>query len=172
VGGSRIADRSDALEVARWSELVSEAPDLAAEIRRRFTHHKHCLLATLRRDGSPRISGIEIWFWKDDVWLGMMPNSTKGADLDGDGRFELHSAPTDLDLQQPDARIRGVVERIRDTDTIDAFAATLPDPSPPPHDMALYRIDLIGVVLVRVEGDELVMDSWRPGTPTRRQTRR
>jgi hypothetical protein len=130
------------------------------------------LVATLRPDGSPRISGIELWFWQDDAWLGMMPNSAKGADLDRDPRFELHTAPTDLDLQQPDARIRGTAERVEDDATIAAFAATLPNPAPPPSEMDLYRIDLTGAVVVCVEGDELVVKSWRPGSPTKRQTRR
>jgi hypothetical protein len=155
-----------------WAAFATEAPELARKARDRFTHHKHLLLATLRSDGSPRISGIELWFWRDDAWFGMMPSSTKGADLDRDPRFELHSAPTDLDLQQPDARIRGRAVRIEDEPTIGAFAATLPDPAPPPHEMALYRIELAGAVLIGVEGDELVIETWRPGSPSRRQSRR
>ncbi len=160
------------VRVASWSRLSQEAPELARIVRERFTHHKHCLLATLRRDGSPRISGIEIWFWQDDAWLGMMPDSAKGADLDRDPRFELHSAPTDLELDEPDARLRGTAERIHDEATINDFAAALPDPGPPPHEMALYRIDLTGAILVRVVGDELVAESWRPGDGVTRQARR
>ena len=155
-----------------WATFAVEAPDLAEKVRDRFAHHKHLLLATLRADGSPRISGIEIWFWGDDAWFGMMPNSAKGADLDRDSRFELHSAPTDLDLQEPDARIRGRAVRIEDEATIAEFAATLPHPDPPPGGMALYRIELSGAVLVGVEGEELVIETWRPGSPPHRQSRR
>ena len=155
-----------------WADFAEEAPDFARDVRARLTHHKHCLLATLRSDGSPRISGIEIWFWQNDAWFGMMPNSAKGADLNRDPRFELHSAPTDLDLKRPDARIRGRAVRITDAVTIAEFAAALPDPAPPPHEMDLYRINLTGAVLVGVEGDELVMESWRHGRPPKRQARR
>jgi hypothetical protein len=155
-----------------WAGFATEAPRLARTVRDRFTHHKHVLLATLRADGSPRISGIELWFWEDDAWLGMMPDSAKRADLDRDPRFELHSAPTDLDLREPDARIRGRAVRIEDETTIAAFAAALPDPAPPPHEMALYRIELAGAALVCVEGDELVIETWRPGSLPRRQSRR
>jgi hypothetical protein len=158
--------------VTSWTDFATEAPDLARRALDRFRHHKHVLLATLRSDGSPRISGIEIWFWGDDAWLGMMSDSAKGADLERDPRFELHSAPTDLDLQEPDARIRGRAVRIEDAGTIAAFAATLPHPAPPPGDMALYRIELAGAVLVAVAGDELVIETWRPGSPPRRQSRR
>jgi hypothetical protein len=38
-------------------------------------------LATLRRDGSPRISGTEVEFTDGQVWLGMMPGSLKALDL-------------------------------------------------------------------------------------------
>lgn len=158
--------------VTGWAGFRSEAPDLAEKVRARFSHHKHCLLATLRLDGSPRISGIEIWFWQDDAWLGMMPGSAKGADLDRDPRFELHSAPTDIDLQEPDARIWGTAVRIEDQATIDDFATTLPHPAPAPGEMLLYRIKLEGAVLVGVDGDELVIDTWRQGVPPHRQTRR
>lgn len=160
------------LPMASWAEIAAEAPGLADEAAERFRHHQHCLVATLRHDGSPRLSGIEVWWWNGDVWLGMMPDSAKGADLDRDPRFELHSTPTDLELQQPDARLWGTAERIHDEETINAFAAGLPEPGPPPHEMSLYRLDLTGASLVRVAGNELVMDVWMPGGPARRSTRR
>ena len=170
MGRSRPTNRNTS--VTSWAGFRSEAPDLAEKVRARFSHHKHCLLATLRRDGSPRISGIEVWFWQDDAWLGMMPGSVKGADLEHDPRFELHSAPTDLDLQEPDARIRGTAVRIEDQPTIDDFVATLPRPAPPPGEMALYRLELTGAVLVSVARDELVIDTWSPEVLPHRQTRR
>jgi hypothetical protein len=158
--------------VTSWAGFVREAPELAGTVRDRFTGHKHCLLATVRPDGSPRISGIEVWFWKDDAWLGMMPDSAKAADLDRDPRFELHSAPTDVDLQKPDARLHGMAERVEDAATIAGFVATLPGPGPRPYEMDLFRLDLTRVVLVGVAGEELVVDSWRPGADPKRQTRR
>lgn len=170
MGGRGPADRT--AHVSGWATFVEEAPDLAQAVRGRLTHHKHLILATLRADGSPRTSGIEIWFWGDDAWFGMMPNSAKGADLDRDPRFELHSAPTDLDLGEPDARIRGTAVRIKDQATIDDYAGTLPQPAPAPGEMALYRIELAGAILVGVEGEELVIDAWRPGSPPYRQSRR
>ena len=52
-------------------------------------------LATLRADGSPRISGIEAVFEDGDLVFASMPNSRKGADLRRDPRFALHSATID-----------------------------------------------------------------------------
>ena len=40
-----------------WSEFEAAAPELAARVRVRLDAHVHKTLATLRADGSPRISG-------------------------------------------------------------------------------------------------------------------
>ena len=158
--------------MAGWAEFAQEAPELAASLEERFRHHKHCLIGTVRPDGSPRVSGIEVWMWKEDLWLGLMPDSLKGADLQRDPRLELHSAPTDLDLNAPDARLHGRAERVTDEATINAFAASLPFGGEPPHHMELYRVDVERAILVRVSGEELVLDSWDPGSSPRRHSRR
>jgi len=42
-----------------WSDFEAAAPELAARVRERLGAHAHKTLATVRRDGSPRISGTE-----------------------------------------------------------------------------------------------------------------
>ena len=42
-----------------WSDFEAAAPELAARVRARLDAHTHKTLATVRRDGSPRISGTE-----------------------------------------------------------------------------------------------------------------
>ena len=46
--------------------------------------------ATVRADGSPRISGIECEFADGELRFGSMPGARKGADLTRDPRFALH----------------------------------------------------------------------------------
>ena len=156
----------------RWGGLAAAEPEFAATVRARLTHHRHCIIATLRRDGAPRLSGIEAWFWEDDLMLGMMPDSRKAADLDRDARFELHSSPTDTNLQDPDARLWGTAQRVVDPATIERFAASLPYPSQQHELMDLFRADLQGALLARVEENRLVLESWRPGRSVRRHARR
>ena len=67
--------------MASWNEIESAAPELAARALAAFDAHRHKVLATLRRDGSPRISGIEASFTDGELWLGMMPSSRKALDL-------------------------------------------------------------------------------------------
>ena len=64
-------------------------------MRALFDAHRHKTIATLRADGSPRISGIEAAFEDGELTFGSMPNARKGADLRRDPRFALHSATVD-----------------------------------------------------------------------------
>ena len=69
--------RRENVPMSSWGDLETAAPELAAAIEQRFADHKHALLATLRRDGSPRISGLETTFRNGELWLAMMPDSTQ-----------------------------------------------------------------------------------------------
>src|SRR5439155_299122 len=80
--------------MASWAEFAAAEPAFAREVAQRFAIRKHKTLATLRKDGAPRISGIEVEFGDGEVYLGMMPASRKLDDLQRDPRLALHS-PTD-----------------------------------------------------------------------------
>jgi hypothetical protein len=155
--------------VASWSEFATQAPDLAAVIEGRFGAHIHSVLATLRHDGSPRLSGLETHFSEGALWLAMTPDARKAADLRRDPRFALHSAP-EAELVDGDAKVNGRVVEVTDEATIVRFMGALPQP-PPPSGVGLFRADITDASLTRVQGDELVIDFWRDGEPPR-QTRR
>jgi hypothetical protein len=78
-----------------WREFELAAPEFAQRVRALFDAHRHKTIATLRADGSPRISGIEVAFEDGQLTFGSMPNARKGADLRRDPRFALHSATVD-----------------------------------------------------------------------------
>ena len=78
-----------------WRDVERTEPEFARRVRMLFDAQRHKTLATIRADGSPRISGIEAAFEDGDLVFGSMPNSRKGADLRRDPRFALHSATTD-----------------------------------------------------------------------------
>ena len=65
-------------------------PDFAGRVRRLFDAGRHKTIATLRADGSPRISGIECEFTDGELRFGSMTGARKGADLKRDPRFALH----------------------------------------------------------------------------------
>ena len=78
-----------------WHDVEQAVPGFAQRVRALFDAHRHKTIATVRSDGSPRISGIEAAFADGELVFGSMANARKGADLRRDPRFALHSATVD-----------------------------------------------------------------------------
>ena len=78
-----------------WQDVEQAEPEFAKRVRSLFDARRHKTIATVRADGSPRISGIEAAFEDGELLFGSMPNARKGADLRRDPRFALHSATVD-----------------------------------------------------------------------------
>lgn len=158
-----------------WNDFHAAAPELADAVRARFEAHGLALLATLRRDGSPRISGIEPLFALDELWLGMMDGSRKAADLRRDPRLALHNATVDKDVADGDAKIGGQAVEVTDEPTLASFAAALKEATG--HDAGsgpfhLFRVDVREVSFLRPGADHLVIESWREGAAVERVERR
>ena len=73
-----------------WKAIEQAEPEFAARVQRLFDAGRHKTIATLRADGSPRISGIECEFEDGQLRFGSMTAARKGADLKRDPRFALH----------------------------------------------------------------------------------
>jgi hypothetical protein len=140
--------------MATWSEFESAAPALAARVRERFDAHKHKTLATVRRDGSPRISGTESEFKDGELWIGSMPKAVKALDLQRDPRFAMHSATFDPDKDWPgEAKVAGVAEEVlREGET-----------------SHLFRLDVreVSAVALNEERTKLLIEVWTPGRGVR-----
>lgn len=78
-----------------WHDVERAEPEFVQRMRGLFDAHRHKTIATLRGDGSPRISGIEAAFEDGELAFGSMPNARNGADLRPNPRFALHSATVD-----------------------------------------------------------------------------
>lgn len=158
-----------------WNDVSAAAPDLAADVRARFEAHGLGLLATLRADGSPRVSGIEPWFDGTDVWIGMMFESRKALDLRRDPRLCLHSATIDTKVTDGDARLSGRAVEVLDESDVAAVVAGFEDATgtaPPPGPMHLFRIDVTELFHLAVDDDHLVIRTWTPTAGERRVERR
>jgi hypothetical protein len=145
--------------VASWSEVEAEAPELAALARRLLDAHVHKTVATLRRDGSPRISGTEIEIADGEVWLGSMWKSVKALDLRRDPRFALHSGSEDPPGWKGDAKLAGRAEEVEDPRRKEAVRSQDGEPA---EDFHLFRCDIAELVVVRLgePADHLVIESW------------
>ena len=155
--------------MASWSEVEAEAPELAARVRHYFGLNAHKVLATLRHDGSPRVSGTEIRFADGELWLGSMPGALKARDLQRDPRFALHGGPVDPEAGwDGDAKIAGLAEEITDPER---RAAVLGEQHGEAH---LFRADVTEASVVQLGGDppdHLVIESWHPGRGVSRRER-
>ena len=150
------------------------APELATSVERSFDAHVHKVIATLRRDGSPRVSGTEATFWDGELWLGMMPRSVKALDLLRDPRFALHSATVDAELTDGDAKLTGRAVEVTDDETFARFVRRFEEGRghEPPQPFHLFRADVDEIVHTTVVGDDLVVEWWREGEEQRRIERR
>src|SRR3954465_6967433 len=81
--------------VTAWRDFEKAEPEFAQRVRALFDAHRHKTIATVRADGSPRISGIETVFEDGELVFGSMADARKGTDLIRDPRFALHSATVD-----------------------------------------------------------------------------
>jgi hypothetical protein len=158
--------------VATWDEMAREAPALAAAARGFLDARRHLTLATLRRDGSPRISGIEAFFLDGDLWFGSMWRAVKALDLRRDPRFALHSGSIDPPDWPGDAKVAGRVEEVTDPDRVPALIRAGAGGDPPGRSH-LLRADVTEVSTVRLGDppDHLVIESWREGRGLRRLER-
>ena len=146
--------------MATWREFEAAAPELAARARALFEAQKHLTIATLRRDGSPRISGIECVFEDGDLWFGSMGGAVKALDLRRDPRFALHSGTGDSVTWEGDpARWQG-----------DAKLSGRAEEASGGGESHRFRAEIEEVVTVRLGGDpvdHMVVDAWREGEAVR-----
>ncbi|MFE9992895.1 pyridoxamine 5'-phosphate oxidase family protein [Streptomyces sp. NPDC005381] len=149
-----------------WDALSAAEPDLAATVEARFGAFTHHTLATLRRDGSPRTSGIEVRIVGGELWLGMMPDSLKALDLRRDPRFALQANPgAGTDMGGGDVRVSGRAVEVGDNDPAKAAYVKEVEPPEPFH---LFRTELTEVTRTYVEDEKyLVVQVWKPGAPVR-----
>jgi Pyridoxamine 5'-phosphate oxidase len=147
--------------MASWHDVEREEPAFAARVAALFDARKHKTIATLRADGSPRISGIEVEFKDGELTFGSMPDARKGADLVRDPRFALHGPTVDPPEGEPagwpgEAKVAGRAVLVGDLDGETAGQ--------------LFRADIDEVVLTKLTdaGDRLLIEVWRPGAPLRR----
>jgi hypothetical protein len=158
--------------VSSWQEFSEHAPELAARVFERFEAHRHKTMATIRPDGSPRISGSEVPIRLGQVYLGGMTGNRRFDDLRRDPRVAIHSGSDDPEVWTGDAKVAGRAVEVADEAEKEAFRRAAEEV--PPGDFELFRVDLTEAVVVRLSDkrDHLLIDVWREGEPVRTRVRR
>jgi hypothetical protein len=142
-----------------WRSIEEAEPAFAGRVRRLFDAGRHKTIATLRADGSPRISGIECEFVDGELRFGSMTAARKGADLRRDPRFALHG-PTFHPEEGKEGEWPGeakVAGRAlpADSDATDASEEA---------DGEAFVADISEVVITGLDAEatKLVVESWTP----------
>jgi hypothetical protein len=149
-----------------FSDFTDAAPDLAARVRAKLSATTHLTLATLRRDGGPRISGTECRFRDGDLWIGSMWQALKAKDLLRDPRYALHSGSEDPPAWSGDAKVAGTAEAVEDPVLVEALNGEAAQGGP----SHLFRLDIAEASLVHVDEARklLIVEVWTPAAGVRR----
>lgn len=143
--------------MATWQLFNDEAPQLAEVVQARLRAADTHVLASLRRDGSPRVSGTEVFASGPDLVIGSMDGAVKTADLHHDPRFALHTHPA---RDSADAKLTGRAHEIAGVRALRGFG----EQTRPPGKARLFRLDMTEVVITEVGDDQqnLLIKRWRP----------
>ncbi len=136
--------------MASWAEFEIANPEFAARLRALLASRKHLTMATLRRDGSPRISGTEIEFADGQLRIGSMPGAVKALDLHRDPRVAIHG-PTDDPPELNAASWKGEAKIAGTAAEVESGSAA--------H---RFLINIQEAVITRLNGtgNRLVVESW------------
>lgn len=153
----------------RWSDIESTQPGLARLAQERLIDPGVALVATIRHDGTPRLSPVEPYVMAGELWLSMMWQSTKARDLLHDPRILVHSVITNRDGAEGEFKIRGTARVEDDTAAqrryADAVAASL-GWDPQPGRFHLFAVNISQVTFIAYDpsgsGDQHVA-IWPPG---------
>ena len=149
-----------------WSEIEQAEPEFAGRVRRLFDAGRHKTIATLRADGSPRISGIECEFADGDLRFGSMTGARKGADLARDPRFALHG-PTFHPVEGKESEWPG---EAKIAGRAIAAGPVATDESGDQPDGETFVADITEVVVTGLDAGatKLVVEWWTPDRGLRR----
>lgn len=151
----------------RWSYLEGHQPRLAELGRRRLFEPGVLLVATMRKDGTPRVSPVEPFVMEGQLLLSMLWQSLKAKDLLRDPRILVHSIVTSRDGGAGEFKVRGTARATEDPLVQQRYASAVaqePVWNPDPGRLHLFSIDVETVTFVRYDdatGDQHLA-SWPP----------
>src|SRR5262245_38029571 len=156
--------------MASFADVQRAEPDLAERVRAILSSTTNAVLGTIRRDGSPRLSGADPYFHDGQLRIWSMPRARKGQDLRRDPRVAVHSIPWDsrrlrdgaAEVGAADAKVSGTAVLVSDAGVLAAFRSWLASERgvEPPPDWDLFTIDIDALTVVSAEDGQLVIDGW------------
>lgn len=156
-------------------DLAMGAPAIADLLRSKVAAAGLCFLGTVRSDGSPRVSPVEVWVHQGDLYAGSMPGAVKARDLQRDPRCCLVTPLADKDDLGGEVKLFGRAREITDPARWEgprrAFEAERGFDMGDPGGAHLFAFDVAAAAWQRVEGDDWRTTSWSAEGGLRERTR-
>jgi hypothetical protein len=141
-----------------WHDLEHSNPTLAAFGLKRL-HGNVAYLATVRKDGSPRVHPVTPIIGQGRLFIFMEPTSPKGHDLRRDGRYALHCAVSDTSGESGEFIVTGRGKLVDDPATR-ALAAELSSYKPQDR-YILFELSVESASATRYEDGKPVREHWQ-----------
>jgi nitroimidazol reductase NimA-like FMN-containing flavoprotein (pyridoxamine 5'-phosphate oxidase superfamily) len=143
-----------------WHSFESEAPEMARFAEERM-NNKVAYLATLRKDGGPRLHPFTPIIGEGHFFIFMEPTSPKGHDLRRDPRYAIHCAVTDNTGESGEVIITGRA-RFLDDPEMRALATRICWYKPAER-YILFEFDVESAATTEYEKDGPVRKQWKRG---------
>jgi hypothetical protein len=133
--------------MATWSEFAAQAPKVAEGGQKLFYQHGVPLgyLASIRKDGGPRIHPVCPILEGGELWLLIGNHSPKNWDLLRDGRFALHAFP--VPKGDDEFMVAGTAVHVTDPDTVASVESALEATGAHSSDHTLFRLSIARALL-------------------------
>ncbi len=143
--------------MAHWADFEQAEPALAVKGRERL-HGRPSYLATVRRDGSPRVHPVTPIVAAATLYVFMEPTSPKGKDLQRNPRYALHCGVEDVNGGEGEFLVRGSASLVNDP-RVRAQAAAA-SPYTPADRYILFQLGVDQAELRAYAGGRPVVSRW------------
>ena len=141
-----------------WKTFETQSPEMA-EFGKARLHNKVAYLATIRKDGSPRVHPFTPIIGEGHFFVFMEPTSPKGHDLRRDGRYAVHCSVTDTSGESGEVIVTGRATFIEDPE-VRALAVRV-CPYTPAERYILFEFDLESVLITEYKDDGVARRQWK-----------
>lgn len=148
--------------MTHWADLEAAAPELAGRGRERLVQFGMALAGTTRKDGTARISPVDVHLVSGDLLLAIMPRSHKLGDLRRDPRLVLSAFPHDAgDHRAVEFKLRGRAVELADADARAAAADAIAASGwRPPDAWPIFRLDIEDAAHLEWDRGAMRMTRW------------
>jgi hypothetical protein len=162
--------------MSTYAEFEAAAPTIATPIRQRLEEAGLTFLATIRRDGSPRISPVEVEFIDGHLYFGSMPGAQKAHDIARDARCSLITPIVDKKDMRGEGKLFAQARLVTDLAESERVLRTSAEGNEMDPEALLgspvYEIVVHAASWQYVENDAWTTRSWKEGDQIRTRVRK